>query len=57
MVNLNLILAILAFVGVSAHVIGNILDEKSYWIVSDVYSGIVFSILGYRLFRLRKIKT
>ena len=57
MSNLNLILAILAFVGVAVMVVGLILNDESYWLAADAYFGIIFAILGIRLLQLRKSKT
>ncbi len=54
MKNINIILAILAFVGIALHVIGNILNDESYWILTDIYAGVVFALLAYRLLVLRK---
>ena len=55
MINVNVILGILALIGVSVVIIGNILEDDFDWIIIDIYSVIVFSLLGYRLFSLRKI--
>ena len=57
MTNLNLILAILAFVGIAVMVVGLILNDESYWLAADAYFGIIFAILGIRLLQLRKSKT
>lgn len=56
MVNLILIFVVLAIIGAISHIIGNILDDKTYWIISDIYSGIVLGLLAVILFRLRKNK-
>ncbi len=50
---INVILIILAMIGVGFHIVGNVLDDKSYWIISDVYSSVVFLLVAYRLYRLR----
>ncbi len=56
MVNLILVVVVLAIIGALSHMVGNILDDKTYWIVSDIYSGIVLALLAVILFRLRKNK-
>jgi len=52
--NINIVLAGLASVGIATHVVENIVDDNVYWIWSDIFSSVVFGILGYRLFVTRK---
>ena len=40
-----LLLGILSIIGIISIVIGNILDDHSYWIVSDVYIGCTFGVI------------
>ena len=54
MKNINIILAILAFTGIVSHIIGNILNDESYWMWADIYAGGIFVVLGYRLITLSK---
>jgi len=50
---LNSILAILAASYVMVLIIGNILDDKSYWIISDIFGGSLLAVISFRLFKLR----
>lgn len=56
MVNLIPIFVILAIIGTLSLIVGNIFEDKTYWIISDIYSSIVFTLLAVILFRLRKNK-
>lgn len=56
MVNLILVFVGLAIIGAISHIVGNILDDKTYWIISDVYSSIVLGLMAVLLYRLRKNK-
>ena len=52
MINVNVILGILALIGVGMVIVGNVLDDEIDWIIFDTYFGIVFSLLAYRLLKL-----
>lgn len=54
--NTNMLFGILALSGVALVIIGNILNDVFDWIIIDAYFGIVFAILAYRLFSIRKVK-
>ena len=54
----NVILGILALIGVGIVIVGNILNDEFAWIIFDIYFGIVFWLLACRLlFNLRNSNT
>ena len=56
MINVNLILGILSAIGVVAIVIGLVINEIFFWYGLDIYNGLLFAIMAYRLISLRNIK-
>lgn len=55
--NVNILLGLLASIGVGLLVVGNIIDDVFDWVIIDTYCGVVLSLLAYRLISLRKTKT
>ncbi len=50
---INAILGILSFIGVALIIIGTILNSEFEWIIIDIYDGIVFTLVGIRVFIIR----
>ncbi len=45
------LLASMALIGVALLVLGNILDNATYWIYSDIYVGITLLFLSWKMFK------
>jgi len=56
MMNVNLILGIIAAIGVGTIVIGTVFDDILLWYTIDIYHGILFAIISFRLISLRNTK-
>jgi hypothetical protein len=44
-------MATLSLIGVIVMIVGNFLDNATYWIFGDVYVGIIMAIVGYMLYK------
>ncbi len=47
----NKLMAALSLIGVIVIIVGNVIDNATYWIYSDIYVGIVLAIVSYMLYR------
>jgi len=45
------IMATLSVVAIISLIVGNVLDNLTYWIYSDIYTGIILAIVSYMLYR------
>lgn len=52
--NLPNIIAIACFGGIAVNIIGNILNDVSFWIAGDIYFGIVFAIAAILILKMKK---
>lgn len=53
LMNVNIILGVLAVIGVSLLVFGNIVMDLFDWMIIDIYLGIVLSLMAFRFFTLK----
>lgn len=45
------LMATLSLIGVIVMIVGNIIDNTTFWIYGDVYVGIIMTIVSYMLYR------
>lgn len=45
------LMATLSLIGVIVVIVGNFLDNATYWIVGDIYTGLIMAVVSYMLYR------
>ncbi len=45
------LIATLSLIGVIVVIVGNFIDNPTYWIFGDIYVGIILAIVSYMLFK------